>query len=424
MSSDIERVNYYEREYLRSFDFDAEQLYHIEMRRRLNLALHRWGIVQGLDIQDKPPVPGAPTEATIMPGMAIDAYGREIVLFAPFALTEDYLHEKGISIKGTYDVWITYGREPATPPTPGYAVCDLTDQYTRWREVPQILVKDPTFTGPQPDKEPVASADLYDDPSKYPWPIRLGSIFFAPGADPSIKDATDPEKLVYIGLRAQRITSPFFDAKADFPILKPNSAVNPRTSVSIEANLFAQRNAIIGDNFEIIPADVPSNTSYSPKNPTGTLKVGGDAFLQGDLYTHCDSANPNNWLNLDECIRQCIKESIPDIQIGVEIITFTNAQSNTATGDLITTQLAQADPSKTRLITSLASIHLNKRSQVKDDIAAGDEFRIETSGSLSVAGDILTLSATVGPTHFNNTDFEVPVQSVAVTYVLIFHPKT
>jgi len=90
----------------------------------------------------------------------------------------------------------------------------------------------------------------------------------------------------------------------------------------------------------------------------------------------------------------------------------------------ITTQLAQVDPSKTRLITSLASIHLNKRSQVKDDIAAGDEFRIETSGSLSVAGDILTLSATVGPTHFNNTDFEVPVQSVAVTYVLIFHPKT
>src|SRR5260370_35177737 len=185
MSSDIERVNYYEREYLRSFDFDAEQLYHIEMRRRLNLALHRWGIVQGLDIQDKPPVPGAPREATIMPGMAIDAYGREIVLFAPFALTEDYLHEKGISIKGTYDVWITYGREPATPPTPGYAVCGLTDQYTRRREVPQILVKDPTFTGRQPDKEPVASPDLSDDPSKYPGPRSLGSLFSSPGTDPS-----------------------------------------------------------------------------------------------------------------------------------------------------------------------------------------------------------------------------------------------
>ena len=45
MSSPIERVRYYEGEYLRSADFDAEQSYHIEMRRRMNHALHLHGIV-------------------------------------------------------------------------------------------------------------------------------------------------------------------------------------------------------------------------------------------------------------------------------------------------------------------------------------------------------------------------------------------
>src|SRR5204863_3308665 len=82
MANNIERLNYYEREYLRSFDFIAEQNYHMEMRRRLNLALHLWGIVEGLDVKLGEVVAGAPAQYYISPGMAIDAYGREIFLFA------------------------------------------------------------------------------------------------------------------------------------------------------------------------------------------------------------------------------------------------------------------------------------------------------------------------------------------------------
>ena len=36
MSNQIERLRYYDGEYLRSYDFTDEQAYHIEMRRRLN----------------------------------------------------------------------------------------------------------------------------------------------------------------------------------------------------------------------------------------------------------------------------------------------------------------------------------------------------------------------------------------------------
>ena len=80
MSSSIDRVHFFERQYLRAYDLEAEQLYHIEMRRRLNIGLHTWGIVTGLDLRESETVPDIPKEFHISRGMAIDAYGRELVV--------------------------------------------------------------------------------------------------------------------------------------------------------------------------------------------------------------------------------------------------------------------------------------------------------------------------------------------------------
>ena len=72
-----ERPRYYEGEYLRAFDFDAEQSYHLEMRRRLNLALHLWGIVEGLELlMGADEADGTKGQAYISAGIAIDAYRR------------------------------------------------------------------------------------------------------------------------------------------------------------------------------------------------------------------------------------------------------------------------------------------------------------------------------------------------------------
>ena len=106
MANNIERLNYYEREYLRSPDFIAEQNYHMEMRRRLNIALHLWGIVEGLDVKLGEVVPGAPAQYYISPGMAIDAYGREIFLFAPYILSEDDVQRNRITLPGRYSLFI------------------------------------------------------------------------------------------------------------------------------------------------------------------------------------------------------------------------------------------------------------------------------------------------------------------------------
>src|SRR5262245_19967026 len=43
-SDDTKRPNYYEGQYLGPGDFQAEQQYHRDMRRRLSLGQHAWGI--------------------------------------------------------------------------------------------------------------------------------------------------------------------------------------------------------------------------------------------------------------------------------------------------------------------------------------------------------------------------------------------
>ena len=87
MTSPIERIRYYDGEYLRAFDFAAEQGYHIDMRRRLNIGAapvrHRRGIAAH-------PTSNKPVSArcSIGTGMAIDPYGREMYLLAPYTFDD------------------------------------------------------------------------------------------------------------------------------------------------------------------------------------------------------------------------------------------------------------------------------------------------------------------------------------------------
>ncbi len=117
-----ERPRYFDGEYLNAGDFGAEQDYHIEMRRRLHRALLLPGIVEGLDLfQD---TQGGVTQVSLLPGIAIDAYGREIFVFAPYVLGDADMAANQIPpSKDTYDVWLRYQRTAAAPPAAGYGPC-------------------------------------------------------------------------------------------------------------------------------------------------------------------------------------------------------------------------------------------------------------------------------------------------------------
>lgn len=69
------RLKYFTHQFLREQDFEAEQKYHIDMRRLHNRSIHGWGVIEGLAVHKK-----NEKEITIDPGIALDGQGREIVL--------------------------------------------------------------------------------------------------------------------------------------------------------------------------------------------------------------------------------------------------------------------------------------------------------------------------------------------------------
>ena len=72
----LERLNYFNGQRLQAADFKLEQDYHIRVRRWLNRSLYTPGIADGLQVYA---IDNAP-KVRVMPGLAIDMLGREIIL--------------------------------------------------------------------------------------------------------------------------------------------------------------------------------------------------------------------------------------------------------------------------------------------------------------------------------------------------------
>jgi hypothetical protein len=458
MSTDIERLRYYERQYLQSSDFTDEQTYHLEMRRRLNLALHLWGIVKGLELLYGEVIQGTPYQYYVSEGMAIDAYGREIIVSAKHLLSDD-LDTNRITGAGTYSVWIGYTREQTTAPPAGFQRCDMTNQYTRWRESFEIIISS-LAANPNPTEDPDPFGDLPDDPTKNPWLIHLGTI----NVDKSqkITAATNADR-IYIGLRTQRIVAPRH-AMAEYNVLDANAPLNPLTSVTVRDNVFLEQNLITGADFVVDPQKIQPPPITSPPstfpNPTGNVKIASDVFLQGNLYTHCDPTQPDLWLNLVHCIQERILNSVPEIHIGSAPLQFSPVGQVDSSGTVsvsaaisITTQLAQVDPSLTTITTSIASLHWLPSPQVvigsppssttatsripatsmqaTNTPSGTDGLQIDTSGQVSlVSGSTYTatVKCSVAPAYLipssGTAQYEVPIDFVLISYVVIFYPKT
>jgi hypothetical protein len=458
MSTNIERLLYYERQYLQSFDFKTEQRYHLEMRRRLNLALHLWGIVKGLQLLYGEVIQGASDQYYVSEGMAIDAYGREIIAPQKHLLSDD-LDANRITGAGTYSVWIGYTREKATPPQAGFQGCDMTNQYTRWLESFEIIITS-LSANPNPTEDPDPFGDLPDDPTKYPWLIHLGTINV--DGSQTITAATNADR-IYIGLRTERIVAPHH-AIAEYNVLDANAPLNPLTSITVKDNLFLEQNLIAGNDFDVDPTQIQPPPVTSPPgtfpNPTGNVKIASDVFLQGNLYTHCDPTQPALWLNLDQCIQERILNSVPEIHIGSAPLQFSPVGQVDSSGTVsvsaavsITTQLAQVDPSLTTITTSIASLHWLPTPQVvigsppsstpgissvtttslvaTSAPSSTDGLQIDTSGQVAlVSGSTYTATVTcsVAPAYLipssGTTLYQVPIDFVLISYVVIFYPQT
>ena len=75
MADDVsKRMNYFDRQFLRATDFQVEQAYHLDRRRRHNRLLHTRGIAEGLIVTPSQ-VPGEERAVRVSPGTAYDAQG-------------------------------------------------------------------------------------------------------------------------------------------------------------------------------------------------------------------------------------------------------------------------------------------------------------------------------------------------------------
>ena len=316
MNPPIERIRYYDGEYLRAFDFTAEQGYHVDMRRRLNMALHLYGIVEGLQLSS--PSNAAISQVSISPGMAIDAYGREIFLLAPYTFDDVAdVQANQITRPGIYQVWIQYSRVPSTPPSVGYAACNGTNQMTRWLETYKIVL----LLTSSPTQVPAVTDDISEedpDPDTSNG-VFLGFVKVNPSSAtgvftwPTAQPPPPAPAPVYIGLRAQRVFCPV--EPSAFNVLDKQTARNPPTSLEIHPNVFATKNLIVGHDFKVnfgasVPAPEPPDTTYP--SPTGNVKIAHDIFLQNELYTLRQTSSTSAWLSLGAYI----KSLLPDIQAG------------------------------------------------------------------------------------------------------------
>ncbi len=145
---EIKRLNYFNGQFLRQDDFNDEQAYHVDMRRRHNATLHTAGIADGgleiTQVNNK--------QVSVGAGMAFDRQGREIVLLTP--QTVDLAQAPVNS-----DVFITieYQQTPSDPPP------NNTDPtlFTRWTEQPKV-----TTTTTQPtDGSAIVLAKVHLDAS-------------------------------------------------------------------------------------------------------------------------------------------------------------------------------------------------------------------------------------------------------------------
>lgn len=195
------RVRYFERQVLRLEDFVDEQAYHRAMQQRHNLYHHCWGIVTGLVIIPEKDDDGF----VILPGYAIDALGREVVVSEAIKLSRQKLDEIKLE---RLDVRIFYKESPSDPAPAGYTDCDLGRAHTYYR-----VAESHEWDMVKAEANDVDQRQAAEAPGSRA-PIFLGRILREPDANGNgwVYRSDPLARRPYIGIVAERIKNPAIEA--------------------------------------------------------------------------------------------------------------------------------------------------------------------------------------------------------------------
>jgi hypothetical protein len=201
------RVNYFPNQFIRLADLQDEQAYHLALRRRHNLSHHSWGIVLGLEVLNDPD-----GRAAIRPGLAVDGYGRELLLLERRVIDRADFDRYGTS---RLDLWLEYQLEffdDRLAPVE----CGEGDPRRRYRATERAQI---VFTRggalPDPRRPPGVPVDRLQEPllatpdnPQDRWPVYLGRVTMDLPASGAPQFAIDTVDRVYVGLNAEIIDHP------------------------------------------------------------------------------------------------------------------------------------------------------------------------------------------------------------------------
>jgi hypothetical protein len=172
------RPRFRERQLLRAADLEAQQAYLIAARRRHYIGQHGWGIVYGLDVQ-------ATRELLVQPGMAVDGYGRELIVTGPVRIPRDVFTELNDTV---LDVWLIYklaevrvSQRGSWSCGPGKNTRTGAQSSVRLTAAANTAQRLPIETPRAPVEVPAADVPFLphrtspDDPA-LEWPVYLGTI--------------------------------------------------------------------------------------------------------------------------------------------------------------------------------------------------------------------------------------------------------
>jgi len=232
MNADVlTRVRYFDKQFLRAADFTDEQEYHLAIHRRHAIAHHTPGILVGLELQSES---GA---AYVSPGIAIDGYGRELILAKTPIPAERFLQLNVPQL----DVWLFYQRD-SNGASPGND-CGSA-QNNRLTESARIEFSAPNVIHPPADNP---NLETPDDPLRT-WPVHLGKVTFNPAAtDPNDTFTFAFDGRTYVGAIASTIHHPSEEVKVtlggnDEVLTVKVGAGEPRLEIRAD-----QTNVIRGD---------------------------------------------------------------------------------------------------------------------------------------------------------------------------------
>lgn len=307
----ITRLNYYNRQFLGANDFMEEQQYHRDMRRRHNIGPHTWGIVAGLDLRQTD-VAGSPGQVDVIldPGMAIDGFGREIVVLEPLTFTSELF--AALTGVGFRSVFIGYDEELARTPRPGYEACD-GEKFTRREEGYRLVIEapSPTHDAPvvagveatKPEDLSIPYQEFPEDDDGARWLVPLGRVLWDGGLL-QFRKATDADVARgrrYVSAVAEAILSP-----AGRLLLRGRHATSPLPAgdpgivVHVEGAVQADRAIVAKDGIDLYGGklDFRNANGTSPMGQFAIQRVdpGGAAGVDLQVKIGSESAGKNRLL--------------------------------------------------------------------------------------------------------------------------------